>query len=223
MTVETLNALDDAYVKVKEYFSPRAGEVLRAFVVAQIKAMMEDREEKKHEAAKSSRDFAQNCPGCQAIAFHGTMQHGNACPFMKLRHSTPGGISTAEITRDATLLEPEVKNGHIINGEFQSDKYPTCPRGKFPISIRDKMGQDLLWEYARRHEPKDLALSQDLRSALLIAGFSPVSSITVKLDALRHDRKVLADLVESRLKGTTMSERVEQALHHAKLDPGTVE
>lgn len=24
---------------------------------------------------------------------------------------------------------------HIINGEFQSDKYPTCPRGKVPLSV----------------------------------------------------------------------------------------
>lgn len=26
---------------------------------------------------------------------------------------------------------------HLIDGEFQSDKYPTCPRGKVPLSVKD--------------------------------------------------------------------------------------
>ena len=40
--------------------------------------------------------------------------------------------------------------GSHINekGEFQSDKYPTCPPGKVPLSVKDKMAQDLLWIYA---------------------------------------------------------------------------
>jgi hypothetical protein len=36
-------------------------------------------------------------------------------------------------------------NPHLIGGEFQSDKYPTTPRGKVPLSTRDKAAQDLLW------------------------------------------------------------------------------
>lgn len=32
---------------------------------------------------------------------------------------------------------------HIIDGEFQSDKYPTTPRGKVPLSVRDVTAQDL--------------------------------------------------------------------------------
>ena len=41
-------------------------------------------------------------------------------------------------------------SAHIVNGKFQSDKYPTCPAGKVPLSTRDPMAQDLLEEYARR-------------------------------------------------------------------------
>ena len=27
-------------------------------------------------------------------------------------------------------------------GKFQSDKYPTCPAGKVPLSVEDKTAQD---------------------------------------------------------------------------------
>ena len=40
---------------------------------------------------------------------------------------------------------------HLVDGEFQSDKYPTTPRGKVPLSVKDTTAQDLLWEYA--HSP----------------------------------------------------------------------
>lgn len=39
---------------------------------------------------------------------------------------------------------------HTVNGQFQSDKYPTCPPGKVPLSVEDPTAQDLLWEYAQR-------------------------------------------------------------------------
>jgi len=44
---------------------------------------------------------------------------------------------------------------HIIDGEFQSDKYPTTPRGKVPLSVKDPTAQDLLWEYAQRRRAVD--------------------------------------------------------------------
>lgn len=38
---------------------------------------------------------------------------------------------------------------HIdAEGKFQSDKYPTCPPDKVPLSVNDPTAQDLLWEYA---------------------------------------------------------------------------
>ncbi len=62
---------------------------------------------------------------------------------------------------------------HLIDGEFQSDKYPSCPRGKVPLSCKDRTAQDLLWKYAQRRRKVDAAFSDDLEQALLIAGYVP--------------------------------------------------
>jgi hypothetical protein len=59
------------------------------------------------------------------------------------------------------------------NDEFQSDKYPTCPAGKVPLSVKDPMAQDLLWEYAQRRRKVDLEFSVDLEDALVAKGFKP--------------------------------------------------
>lgn len=61
---------------------------------------------------------------------------------------------------------------HIIDGEFQSDKYPTCPRGKVPLSVKDPTAQDLLWEYAQRRREVDAEFADDLEAALKTAGFA---------------------------------------------------
>ncbi|KKN15814.1 hypothetical protein LCGC14_0982060 [marine sediment metagenome] len=62
---------------------------------------------------------------------------------------------------------------HIINGEFQSDKYPTCPRGKVPLSVKDVTAQDLLWSYAQRRRKVDAGFADDLETALRAAGYVP--------------------------------------------------
>lgn len=63
---------------------------------------------------------------------------------------------------------------HLIDGEFQSDKYPTCPRGKVPLSTGDPMAQDLLWEYAQRRRAVDPEFSNDLEAALRVKGYDGV-------------------------------------------------
>ena len=65
------------------------------------------------------------------------------------------------------------KRPHIIEGEFQSDKYPTCPRGKVPLSVKDPTAQDLLWEYAQRRRAVDAEFADDLEFALKQAGYAP--------------------------------------------------
>jgi hypothetical protein len=62
---------------------------------------------------------------------------------------------------------------HLIDGEFQSDKYPATPRGKVPLSVKDPMAQDLLWEYAQRRRSVDAEFSEDLETALKNTGFIP--------------------------------------------------
>lgn len=61
---------------------------------------------------------------------------------------------------------------HIIDGEFQSDKYPTTPRGKVPLSVKDKTAQHLLWIYAQRRRVVDAEFSDDLEAALRAAGYA---------------------------------------------------
>lgn len=66
---------------------------------------------------------------------------------------------------------------HInTKGEFQSDKYPTCPPGKVPLSVKDPMAQDLLWDYAQRRRAVDAEFSTDLEAALLAARYRPHGS-----------------------------------------------
>jgi hypothetical protein len=60
---------------------------------------------------------------------------------------------------------------HIVNGKFQSDKYPTCPPGKVPLSVEDPTAQDLLWEYAQRRRAVDAEFADDLEVALMAAGY----------------------------------------------------
>ncbi len=64
-------------------------------------------------------------------------------------------------------------SAHLIDGEFQSDKYPTCPRGKVPLSVKDPTAQDLLWEYAQRRRAVDAEFADDLEEALRSAGYVP--------------------------------------------------
>lgn len=78
--------------------------------------------------------------------------------------------------RRAFQHEPEVPDEchpHLIGGEFQSDKYPTTPRGKVPLSVKDKTAQDLLWEYAQRRRSVDAAFAEDLEIALALQGYTP--------------------------------------------------
>lgn len=76
---------------------------------------------------------------------------------------------------------------HLVNGQFQSDKYPTTPPGKVPLSVKDTSAQDLLWEYAQRRRLIDAEFSDDLETALKTAGFDPNA-----MDADRAERTINA-------------------------------
>jgi hypothetical protein len=84
---------------------------------------------------------------------------------------------------------------HLIDGEFQSDKYPTCPRGKVPLSCNDLIAQDLLWEYAKRRRAVDAEFADDLQSALRLAGFVPLSKVQVVIEGGRSSgRGIVPDI-----------------------------
>ena len=64
---------------------------------------------------------------------------------------------------------------HRINGEFQSDKYPTCPAGKVPLSTKDPTAQPLLWQYAQLRRSVDAEFADDLETALRADGYAPLA------------------------------------------------
>lgn len=83
---------------------------------------------------------------------------------------------------------------HIVDGEFQSDKYPTTPRGKVPLSVKDETAQDLLWQYAQRRRIVDEQFADDLEFALVDAGYKPVEH------RRRTEVEWFADAMEAKLK-----------------------
>ena len=56
---------------------------------------------------------------------------------------------------------------------WQSDKYPTCPAGKVPLSVEDPSAQPFLWAYAQVRRAVDQEFSDDLETALRAAGYTP--------------------------------------------------
>jgi hypothetical protein len=79
-------------------------------------------------------------------------------------------------TTTGTRVFAPVARPHINEaGEFQSDKYPTCPPGKVPLSVKDVDAQDLLWEYAQRRRRIDADFADDLETALRAAGWDPTA------------------------------------------------
>ena len=85
---------------------------------------------------------------------------------------------------------------HLKDGKFQSDKYPTCPPGKVPLSVKDPTAQDLLWVYAQRRRTVDAEFSDDLETALRAAGYSPAAQHGVSvLPVTVHDHYYRADCI----------------------------
>ena len=86
---------------------------------------------------------------------------------------------------------------HIVNGLFQSDKYPTTPPGKVPLSVKDKTAQDLLWIYAQRRREVDAEFADDLERALVDAGLDTASMITLREEC---DARVAAEAAAAAVK-----------------------
>ncbi len=97
---------------------------------------------------------------------------------------------------------------HLIEGEFQSDKYPTTPRGKVPLSVKDPTAQDLLWCYAQRRRAVDAEFSADLEAALRTAGYWP-----------NADGKPLRDMTDDELAEYTARELAQRAAEIVIRDP----
>lgn len=96
---------------------------------------------------------------------------------------------------------------HIVNGKFQSDKYPSCPSGKVPLSIEDATAQDLLWEYAQRRRAVDAGFSEDLETCLRAAGFVPPQHAPI--EHVRSQRAPIAHVKQALTAAFTVMAGVE--------------
>ncbi len=105
---------------------------------------------------------------------------------------------------------------HIIDGQFQSDKYPTTPRGKVPLSVEDPTAQALLWRYAQIRRGVDAEFADDLEACLRAAGYEPEADnpadAYVVTDAVIHP---MALTLRSWLPGDLLLGPVERALREA--------
>lgn len=119
------------------------------------------------------------CP-CPKYAGDGTEDlRDPSCPIHGLPRMVPhhtvsetGGLQLNwTLTMMSEGTDTSAPRPHLIDGEFQSDKYPTTPRGKVPLSVKDPTAQDLLWEYAQRRRAVDAEFSEDLETALRKAGY----------------------------------------------------
>lgn len=77
-----------------------------------------------------------------------------------------------------------VKTGdHLVEVDgallFQSDKYPTCPPGKVPLSVQDSTAQPFLWGYAQVRRVVDPQFADDLERSLLDNGFIPPNEVII--------------------------------------------
>ncbi len=70
------------------------------------------------------------------------------------------------------VAAPAKTGEHLIDGEFQSDKYPWCEQGFVPLKVSDKMAQPLLWLYAKRRRRLDIEFADDLQEALRLQGYN---------------------------------------------------
>ena len=55
---------------------------------------------------------------------------------------------------------------HIVDGQFQSDKYPWCKPGFLPLKITDPMAEKPLRIYAEYRKEIDPEFSRDLIKCL---------------------------------------------------------
>lgn len=51
---------------------------------------------------------------------------------------------------------------HIVNGQFQSDKYPWCKPGFVPLKLSDPTARKCLYDYAMLRRAVDKEFSEDL-------------------------------------------------------------
>jgi hypothetical protein len=96
---------------------------------------------------------------------------------------------------------------HLVEGEFQSDKYPWVPRGFVLLNTKDKLAQGGLREVAARYErcagAEQASFGRDLAKALANAGYRDTRAAPETLEQKGHrKRAALFDEIRGMLDGS---------------------
>lgn len=116
-------------------------------------------------------------------AFNGYVDYNDESPRNTLRvrvtyilrgvFGVPANYCVMSVELIPNPKQPGARPHINDDGEFQSDKYPTTPPGKVPLSVKDPVAQPYLWRYASEHRSVDAEFSDDLEFALKQAGYQP--------------------------------------------------
>lgn len=75
------------------------------------------------------------------------------------------------------------------DGRFQSDKHPTTPPDKVPLSVNDPLAQPLLWEYAEKfraaNKDNDPEFADDVQARLRAVGYAPPTAVCFDCESSR--------------------------------------
>ncbi len=82
---------------------------------------------------------------------------------------------------------------HLIDGEFQSDKYPWCKRGFAPLKLTDRGAWAVLWAYAQQRRSVDAVFADDLQEALRLKGYDGPTDVTSLVAAITLYTQALED------------------------------
>jgi hypothetical protein len=102
-------------------------------------------------------------------------------------------VKTRTYTRQKKYMTRKGRSrmgAHIDNeGRFQSDKHPTCPPDKVPLSLNDPLAQPLLWEYAEKfraaNKDNDPEFADDVQARLRAVGYAPLIATCFDCESAR--------------------------------------
>lgn len=107
---------------------------------------------------------------------------------------------------------------HIVDGQFQSDRFPTTPRGMVPLSVNSKKAQPFLWAFAQVQRSVDAEFSDDLETCLRAAGYTPPAMTDAWIDQYNRGYKNgVADTEDA--EATRWQERIAETIRAAGLEP----
>jgi len=154
-----------AHIMEPGKFRPGLGaeKKVKATTLQEVRA---DQELVRREMAQEKAD--NSCAECMSDGI--TSRCDNCHQLFCDSHITNHGVSTVSGSGRCSATVP---GEHIVDGEFQSDKYEWSARGFCPLKLTDPMAWRPLWLYAQERRTVDAQFAGDLQFALAQQGWDP--------------------------------------------------